>query len=69
MELAEDVQEKIMELGNEIFTVLSLSRILVECDGVDDELNDSDRQVLIRLLSDKASVMRNKFNEIELALI
>jgi len=68
MEITDDINEKFYQLGDEIFTVLSLSRILVECDGADDEINDSDRQVLIRILSEKAFISREKFNELELLI-
>ena len=68
MEITDDINEKFYKLGDEIFTVLSLSRILVECDGADDEINHSDRQVLIRVLSEKAFISREKFNELELLI-
>ena len=68
MEKTDIINEKFYELGNEILTVLSLSRILVECDGADDEISDSDRQVLIRILSEKAFISREKFNELELLI-
>lgn len=69
MTIKDGLYEKIIEVGNEIFTVLSLSRVLKECDGSDDELKNSDRQVLIRLLSEKAVIMDNKFNDLELFAI
>jgi len=68
MEKTDIINEKFYELGNEILTVLSLSRILVECDGADDEISDSDRQVLIRILSEKAFLARKQFNEFELII-
>ena len=68
MEKTDIINEKFYELGNEILTVLSLSRILVECDGADDEISDSDRQVLIRIISEKAFLARKQFNEFELII-
>ena len=62
----EEVYQKLIELGNEVFTVYSLSNVLVECNGVDDNLKNSDRQELIRILSEKTFVLKNKFNDLEI---
>ena len=65
MKVTEDIYEKILELGNEISTVKSLSRILVECDSSDTEIKNSDRRILVNILDEKIVIINQLFNALE----
>lgn len=69
MKVTEDIYEKILELGNEIYTVKSLSKILTECDSPDTEIKNSDRRILVDVLDEKITIMHQLFNALETYVI
>lgn len=66
MKQIEEISDMLRELGDELFTVYSLSNILITCQNFDEEFKKADILVLMDILLEKNILMKNKFNDLEI---
>lgn len=68
VEITEEIEQKLLDIGTGLSNIESLSRIMQACFADEEHLKNWDIETVFEILKSKITETKNCFNEIEIIL-